>query len=343
MKTNSFLARSAICLGLLSLVSACGGGGGDSTPVAQQPTVVAAPVKAPVIYGQDEAKVVAGFGLVTIELVTILMQVEQAFFANFLQSFTTGTPSGSSAPVTVSCVLPSGGNGSITVSVAKAGVYTGLKAADSVDLTFNSCTLGTSGTMLNGRAVMVPSANYANLGANFAVQYKLTTTNFNMTNFGGGGEQTRSSGEQSVKYDTTVTGPSYPDVSTIISNSYTLSHFPTSTSSIADIGYTLSPLVSVSQQQTASGTFISRVAGNISADSSSGPVFMDFLTLTPLTGNMVAGRPLPTAGVIRVKDTGWNLLTETTVQGLSASVKADSNGDGTLDLNFNTTYVALTY
>jgi hypothetical protein len=343
MKTNSSFVRSAICLGLMALVSACGGGGGDSTPVAQQSAVVAAPVKAPVIYGQEEAKTIAGLGLVTVELLAILLKVEQAFFANFLQSFTTGTPSGSSAPVTVSCVLPSGGNGSITVSVAKAGVYTDLKASDSVDLTFNSCTLGGTTLMLNGRAVMAPSADYANLGANFAVQYKLTTSNFNMTDFGSGGEQLRSSGEQLVKYDTTVAGPSYPDISTVISKSYTLGHYPTSTSSAVDIAYTLSPLVSLSQQQTASGTFTSRVAGNISVDGPSGSVFLNFLTLTPLTGNMVEGRPLPTAGVLRVKDTGLNLLTETVVQGLSATVKADSNGDGTLDLNFNTTYVALTY
>jgi hypothetical protein len=338
MKKTSSTFRSTVSVGLLSLVSACGGGGGDSAPAAQ-PAVV----KTPVIYGQEDAKVIAGLGLVTVELLTMQLQIEQAFFANFLQSFTTGTPSGSSAPVVVSCVLPTGGNGSITVSVAKAGVYTGLKAADSVDLTFNSCTLGGTTLMLNGRAVMTPSADYANLGANFAVQYKLTTSNFNMTDFGSGGEQLRSTGEQLVKYDATVAGPGYPDVSTVISKSYTLSHYPTSTSSAADIAYTLSPLVSVSQKQTASGTFTSRVAGDLSVDGANGPVFMSFLTLAPLTGNMVAGRPLPTAGVLRVKDTGSNLLTETTIQGLSATVKADSNGDGTLDLNINTTYVALTY
>jgi hypothetical protein len=340
MNNNSSFVRSAICLGLLSLVSACGGGGGgDSTPATQQPAAVAPLVN----YGQTEAKSVAGLGLISVELLTMQLQIEQAFFASFLQSFTTGTPSGSTAPVTVSCVLPTGGNGSITVSVAKAGVYTGLKAGDSVDLTFNSCTLGSAGIMLNGRAVVVPSADYANLGANFAVQYKLTTTNFNMTDFSSGGEQLRSTGEQLVKYDAIAAGPNFPDVSTVISTSYTFSHYPTSTSSAADIIYVLSPLVSLAQRQTASGTFTSRIAGNISVDGAGSSIFLNFLTLAPITGNMVAGRPLPTAGALRVKDTGLNLLTETTIQGLSATVKADSNGDGTLDLNFNTTYVALTY
>lgn len=341
MKFHFSIVRSTVSISLGLLVAACGGGGGggDAAPAT---STASASVSTSKTYSQTEANSVAALGLLTGELLPLNLALEHGFFANFLQGLSTGIPAGSSPPVVVPCSSTAGGNGSLTVSVAKNGIYAGLKPTDSIDMTFNSCTFAGTSLMLNGRAVLTPTADYVNLTANFVVQYNLTTTNFNITNFAAGGLQIRSHGSQLVNYDATAAGPGFPEISSVATTPYSLRYFSSSTSAEPFLTYTVSPLASMFNATTSSNTFTSRLDGNFAARSSTEEVFLALFTLSPLKGNLTTGRPLPTSGVLRAKDTGLNLQTETTIQGLSALVKADSDGNATLDLSFNTTYLALT-
>jgi hypothetical protein len=316
---------------LASLLSACGGGGGD----APAPAPVAATTK---IYGQVDAKAVAGLGFLTNEFLFLQTLSEHAFFASLIQGYSTEAASGSSPAVTESCATGGVGSGSITVSTSKAGVYVGLQTNDSLSFAFDACDFG-DGVLLGGNAVIVSKGNYANLPANFLVQYGLTTNNFDINL---GKEKLRSNGVQSVKFDGTVAGTSYPEVTSTVGTSYAVSLFSPLTTPVPKLAIGFNAGASLYAKYTATNTFVSKVDGVITASTSTGDVPLSLSTAVPLSGSVTGGRPIPTAGTLRVKSAVLNLQTETMVQGTSAQLKADSNGDGTLDLTFNTTYIALT-
>jgi hypothetical protein len=339
MKFNSASGHTLVSIVILSMLAACGGGGGDSSP----PPAQAASVK-PTAYTETEAKLVAGIGFLSSEALLSQMMVEQAFFANFLQGFINSSTSGSFSNIAMPCSSPTGGTGTVTSMIVKAGIYPGLKANDVIDVAFNGCSFAGTNITLNGRAILSPSVDYSSLPANFVVQYKLNTTSFSAKVGSTPPTQVRSTGGQLITYDATSAGVAFPDVSSTINQAYSVAFFPTTASQVADLTYTMNPAAAMAYKGTASNTFTARVDGAVSVKVPAGSTSLTLATVTPATGNVLpAGRSVPTSGVLRTKETGLNLLTETTVQGLSAAVKADSNGDGALDLNFMTTYTALTY
>jgi hypothetical protein len=312
---------------LASLLSACGGGG-SSTPATPAP-----------IFGQAEAKSVAVLGLLTSELVFGQIQSEPSFFANYIVGYSNGVASGSSSAAVFSCATASGGSGTYSAATNKSGVYVGLKPNDKITLSFNACNLGGTGLVLNGGAVAVSNGTYANLPSNALVQFALTTTNMD---FGSTTSKTRSNGVQSVVYDSTISA-NLPLITSTATSNYSVAYFNPASASAASLIYTLNAGASVVSKLLAANTFSSKLDGLVTYTTTSGNVGLNFNTITPLTGSLVSGRPIPTAGVLRVKETSVNLLTETSISGSTATVKADSNGDGTLDLTFATTYTALTF
>jgi hypothetical protein len=199
--------------------------------------------------------------------------------------------------------------------------------------------LGGTGLVLNGGAVAVSNGTYANLPSNALVQFALTTTNMD---FGSTTSKTRSNGVQSVVYDSTISA-NLPLITSTATSNYSVAYFNPASASAASLIYTLNAGASVVSKLLAANTFSSKLDGLVTYTTTSGNVGLNFNTITPLTGSLVSGRPIPTAGVLRVKETSVNLLTETSISGSTATVKADSNGDGTLDLTFATTYTALTF
>ena len=64
-------------------------------------------------------------------------------------------------------------------------------------------------------------------------------------------------------------------------------------------------------------------------------------TRSTLSGTTTTGLFVPTSGVIATKATDENIATSTTVSGVRATVSGDTDGDGSLDLVFDSSWSAL--
>lgn len=334
MKFSGIFIRRASALALTSAVVGCGGGGGGNTPTT---------VAAPRLYTSTEAKLVAGGGLVTVEALSGHMQLEQAFFANFIQGYSAAgnTASGSSPTITISCASGGSGAGSFSSSVSKSGVYTGLKSNDTFNMSFNGCSLPGTGLTLNGQAVIQATADNLNLGSNFLAQYRLTTANFDMSI---GSSKFRSSGAQNIRYDATAAGPSFSDLSSTVVGSYVYGIFNQASATTASVNVTLTTGAVLNTKTTTSNTFVTSFNGSLQSSTSAGAFTSTISTAAPLSGpsNSTTGRPIPTSGILNATDTTLNLATSTTIQPVAVFVKFDSNGDGSLESTYTTTYTALT-
>ena len=333
MKFSSTLIHRTSALALASAVMGCGGGGGGTTTT----TVV------PRIYTQTEAKLVAGLGLLTVDALSGYAQVEQAFFANFVQAFSSAgsAPVGSSPTVSIPCASGGSGSGNFTVGVSKSGVYVGLKINDTLNLSFNGCSLSGSSLTLNGQASILATADNLNLGPNFLAQYRLTTGNFEMSIASG---KFRSSGTQNIRYNATAAGSSFPDLSSTIVNNYAFSFFNPASAAIATVSLNLSPGAVLASKISTSNTFLTSYNGTAQATTPSGTTSSTIATVSPLGGfsNVATGRATPTSGILNATETTLNLATSTTIQPVTVFVKFDSNGDGSLESTFTSTYAALT-
>jgi hypothetical protein len=341
MKLSSVSLGTTTSLFLAVALSACGGGGDApsvATPVASAPAP--APSVSPTVFSQDTARLLAGLGLSTAQLLHLQTLQEHTLIGGLFQSLTVGAASGSFGPTSATCASSAGGSGSLTVSETKSGTYVGYKVGDSLSVTFNACKFASSTIVTNGRFVVVSRGNYANLSPNSVVEYSVTTTVFDISI--GSGSTTakfRSDGVQNAKFDTTVGGTSAPDVTVAVGSGRAVASYSPATAPVPSITYAMSPGVVINAKLTAASNFAATLNGALSANTSTVTIPLLFATNPALTGP--ASTTLPTAGILSVKDTGANLQTETTYLGSIATVKADTNRDGILDLTFNTTPQAL--
>ncbi len=338
---------------LVAALSACGGGGDTPavttpattavTPATTPPvTTAVAPVpsSSPTVFTQNDAKLVAGVGLSTAQLVHLQTQQEQVFIGGLFQGLTVANATGSFGPATATCASSAGGSGSFTISETKSGTYVGYKISDTQTISFNACKFASSSIVMNGRYTLVSRGNYANLSPNSVVEYSVTTTDFDISV--GSGTSTikfRSNGVQTAKFDTTVGGLNAPDVTVTAVGGRTVASFSPATSLSPSLSLAMNPGMVINAKLTAAGNFAVSADGGLSGSTSSGTVPLLFATSTALSGP--ASTMLPTAGTMRVKDTALNLQTEATYLGAVATVKADTNRDGILDLTFSTTPQAL--
>ena len=329
--SNTFILRTA-ALAIASVVVGCGGGGGGTTTTV-----------APRVYTSSEGKLVAGLGLLTVDALSGYAQIEQAFFANFLQAYSAAgnTASGSSPTVTASCASGGVGNGTLTASVSKSGFYVGLKTNDTFTLSFSGCSFSGTGLTLNGQATILATADNLNLGSKFLAQYRLTTSNFEISIASG---KFRSTGTQTIRYDAIAAGPSFPDLSTSTATSYALSFFNPATATTPLVNLNLNTGALLNSKFNTSNTFVTSFNGDLQSSTPSGAITSRIATVTPLSGpwTQTTGRSNPTSGVLNVTDTTLNLATSTTIQPVAVFVKFDSNGDGSLESTYTTTYTALT-
>ncbi len=326
MKNFSGPLGTTASLFLVVALSACGGGDGAPptvTPVAKNPTV----------FGQNDAKAIARLGLATSQLMLIQTLLEQEYIGGLFQSLTTASANGSLSPTSSSCASATGGSGSFTLSQVKAGTYVGYKINDSIEITYNACKFATSSIVINGKFSLVSLGNYANLSAISVVDYRLSTTNFEINS---SALRFRSSGIQAARYDTTTSGAGAADVTVSVQSGRSVELFSSATATTPVVTWTISPSAAVKAKLT-SANFTFSMNGDISTATASGGGPLSFTTITPLTGPYSTSALYPTSGIMRVKEPAVNLLTETTYQGSTATVKADTNRDGVLDLTFITT------
>jgi hypothetical protein len=348
MSRTSVSFKFTLALIALCSITACGGGGGDAPAAAAPASAGSTSTAAP--YTKDDAEAFAGIGFIISELITLQARLEQPVLAYFAQSFLSdNTLSGSTGPATVSCASSAGGSGTLSVTVIKSGTYAGLKTNDKIDVTFNNCNFGggsDSRSFQNGRLAITAKADYANLGAvgsGFKFNYQLSSIRYSI-NIGARGFI--SNGVQDVQFDSTASA-SYPKLDSSVINAYTYEAMNPTAETTATLDYSLRTGAKLSSQLTSAGAnYSSTIDGpvglTVTSNSIPESIALAYTTPAPMTGAVVSGRLIPSAGVLRVKETNVNLQTESTVQGSIVQVKADTDRDGILDLTFSTTYSALT-
>ena len=325
--SKSGVRRLFGCLASVAL-TACGGGGSST------PAVVATVTP----YPASLVKNTAGLGVLIVQSEGAQVQIEQAFFAPFLQGFVNASTGGSGSG-SASCAVAGVGSGSLSNTVTKSGTYSGLRAGDSINLTFTSCSFGTATLVLNGSATITPKNNYASLPAAYLLQYDLKTTNFDITY---SGAKFRSTGLQSVTFDATAAGETLPEINvTAGSGGYSSSYFSPAAAVSANLTYALGSGGTIYSKVSAGNNFTYGVNGNVNATSGLSTLPYIIVTNTRLTGNSASGSPVPSAGNVSAKNTALNLQTVTAIQGLNATVQADTNQDGTLDSTTTYSYLAL--
>lgn len=320
--------RSVACLAIVGL-SACGGGGGTTAlPVLVTP------------YSQSDVKAAAATGLLLVSISASRAQAEQAFFAGVLQGFINAPAGGSLAATIIPCVLNGVGSGSFTASVTRAGIYAGLRTNDTLNLTFNSCTFGgATGLTLNGSTTLTSGNTYTSLAPAFLVQYNVVTTNFDFITATG---KIRSNGSQSVTFDATAAGTSLPEIATLAGSAgQSSSLFSPAAASLPSITNTLRSGGAIYSKLGTGNTFISGVNGVIDVATNAATQSFTLATNTRLSGSNASGSAVPTAGNLSSKNNTLNLQTIVSIQGLNATVQADTNQDGTLDSTTTSSYALL--
>jgi hypothetical protein len=308
---------------LMALVlSACGGGGDAGSPEPANGTK----------YTQDDIKSVAAAGLVPATFILTDNGAGIGVLGGFLVSRTSQT-GGSTGPVVESCVVNGNGHGSLTYSVTKSAFRTGFAAGDQVVVTFNDCDRG-GGIVNNGTATFTATNNLANLStASFDYGVDVRMTNF------------------SARYRSSLA--TFDGVATLITK-FLSSNLSLTQKLAVPAGQTLRVTLNNQVLEYAGGASVSialvsipnsattRLDGDVKVTNAGKTVALSASTPITLSGSTnAAGQFLATSGTIAVKDTARNIATSTTVSGNNTSVSGDTDGNGSLDLTFSTTWLSL--
>lgn len=305
-------------------------------PQASAPTA-----PAQVRFTLAQIKEVAAVGLNSAEILWGATQIETSFLSSLLAGFGTGPASGSSTvPVTTSCISGGVGSGTFGGAVTKAGSYAGLRANDTISLTFANCKFGTDPVTLNGSFLATALADISNLNTtNFNLNFAVTTTNFEYKT---DGVKLRSNGTFTATANTLVGGSAGLSATTVAGSGRSFNFFTSVNDTNPSFNLTLGSGTTIVANKTVNKTYTSKTDGNITGSTAAGPVPLTFVNSTPLTGNFASTSTIVgTGGVIRVTDTELNLLTEVTVLGVIAVLKGATLPTGSLDLTTTTTYQAI--
>ncbi len=303
--------RNLAAMAAAVLLSACGGGGGDDQPSRAT---------------RDDVATAATLGVLTIELTAQRMEVLTAFFTGFLQGLSTDVAG--SRPLDVSCVIGGIGSGAYTGNITKSGVRTGLAAGDTVALTFNSCDLGGGVVVVNGNVTLTAQDTIANQAAGSSSSFRIAASQLNFT-FNGSAtlhngviDVVASLPVETVSQRFTVPGP----------QNYVFA--------VAGLGYGFKPSA-IFSSTTSPANGSRKLDGTLSASVSSGSGELVFATPTPLTGPVASNRFAATAGAFSVNLPSDGFSASVAFSGSVATVSGDTDGNGSADVNFETTWAQL--
>jgi hypothetical protein len=306
-------------LGLALFITAlagCGGGGsdnGNAQPAAQPRT-------------QDEVKATATLGLLTTEITSQRDAFTLSYLAGTLVGLS-GISSGSVPLNNISCT-----SGTHTRTVTKSATRIGLAAGDAVTDTFSNCDV-IAGTIVNG-AVTITAQNAvvnASVG-NYDISYSAELSGFSIKN-----NNVTTTYAGSIVATAKASGGTYA-VTFVVPAAKTLR--------MEDGG----GFVCLYQS---GATFAMTAAGSSETHRLDGSVVVSkTLTTTPgiplalsttqdLSGSTASGRLVATVGTLNVRETTTNLATSLAFSGSTATVSGDSNGDGSMDLVFRSTWDGL--
>lgn len=305
----------------IAVLTACGGGGDSGGSSVK--------------YTQADVKNTATLGVLTSVVSGDKVGAAMAFLGGVLQGFSTDVNGSRSVP-TVSCASGGAGGGSLTASVNKTAVRTGLAVGDNITYTFANCTFGSTGLTFNGTVKLTAQNEAANLdSATYQVSYQASLTGFSMksgtttTNFSGIANVVSSltSNNTSSGSFTVPTGQTFSAVVTGGSGG------PFSMDFAAGTTFT-------GTEVTSPNAATRKLDGSVSVGTTGAAVPLVITTPAALSGTISSGLFVGTFGVVNTK--APNLATSVSISGTNASVSGDTDGNGSLDLVFSTTWTALT-
>ena len=323
---SSYFKLVSTCVALAAL-SACGGGGGDDSVATTN------------IYSQANVKNVAGLGALVLQITDSRTVSGMSFLGGSVAALATDDAAGAQ---TVSIVCSSGtGSAKVTKPVA----HVGLKQDDEVLFVYDRC-VGANGFLLNGTAKLTlkDTASVASSG-DLSANFKADVTDFEVTT---NGSSLRYEGQFDFDFSTTDSLNSSSGTFTVPSGQALTVEGMTGTTSVFTVTYgegLTFEAADVSAPNSATRKFSGSVVAAIPAYPSG---TLTFATPTALTGvRVAAGNNVafsPSAGVFNVSlaSQGTQTLpTSTTINANGVTVSGDSDGNGSLDLVFNTTWQAL--
>ncbi len=300
----------------IAFLSACGGGGGDS------PSTTPVQSASPSQIFSDEQEQVNEFVAAGLVLQT-LAPSDTAYLMGFLGTIIQGLAADTGGNLVKSMTC---GSGTGSLEVNKVTPHTGLTVGDKLSLTFAKCTIGPD--IVDGALTLILRAEVSP-STDIDVSYDASMTLFSITT---GGVETTFNGPARIS---TTMKESFNSIKAALSVPLGPSFFKVVKKGMWEVVY--SPGDSFSATESGSPNSASRQmeATVLFADADSYAHTFNIRTPSPLVGTInSSGLFIPTSGVLVVIDLASNLFTSTTVSGINAQVSADSDHNGTRDLNF---------
>lgn len=299
------------------LLAACGGGG-DSTP---------APASAGTTrLTQTDIQTTASLGALTLLGADSDAKTVMAFGDSLLNGTST-VGGGSTLPGLEACT----GGGTLTSSVTKSASRVGYAAGDQLLVTFSNCSL--SGLVFNGSMRLTAQGTISNVGSSYDIRYVATLTNWSIRS---SSLTTTISGSMDINSSNTVSAFTVPANQSLSSTNTTTSSGTATTSYRAG--------TAVRSVDTASPNTASRsLTGSVVVATGGTQLTFDVATPTAFSGTTSNGRFLPNTGTMTFRQSGGGLNASVSVSGNTVTVSGDTDGNGTQDLSFTTTWTAITF
>jgi hypothetical protein len=315
------IVGSAIAIASLS---ACGGGGDSSAP--------------PRRFAQTEVKAVATLGALAVEGSGQVVSLAVAYMGGLLEALSTDSGGSRSVDMTATCTT-----GTARLDMVKATDRIGLEPGDEITLVADRCVVAETGFVLSGTVKLKPlNSIAAAVGGAFAVSFESSMTGFSVTY---GGVSTQYDGVANAVFDMAGGGAAasvsfaIPDGRTLSTTALALD--PGKPWSALSIEY--GPGTNYEGSDSAVPNSATRkLEGAVTVKNGKAMASMFISTPSTLSGTSTTGFFVATSGVLNAKEVDENLATSTTISGVKASVSGDADGDGSLEMVFDSSWSALT-
>lgn len=301
------------CAVAAAALAACGGGA-DSAPEPTQ-------------YSQHAIKNVASLGVLVSGVVSNRAGFALGFFGGTLVRYSSAA-SDSVPMVQEAC----GKSGTLSRTITKSAYRTGLARGDQINTTYANCDVG-YGTVLNGTVVLTVQEPVVNMTLNdYDSHFQASMSGFSMK--AAVGDASILSGSiagtaKMVGANRFSGGFTVPNAQTfgISSGAMVLSIGSGATYARTDVTY------------PDAATYV--LNGDVTVAANGVNLPLRIATPSTLSGTIVNGYLAPRTGTITVKDLSRNIATSTSVNGVIANVSGDTDGNGSMDLQFSATWAGL--
>jgi hypothetical protein len=325
---NRVLQAPAIFV-VLAILTACGGGGDSTTnPGSTQPQ----PGVSLTQYTQSDVLGIAKLSALAmddsdqgIELAVGLMGLNLGSSANINSGSTANTEN---------CISERAAYGEVTRVVTKSAVRAGLVAGDRMTVTFTNCDYGMRGEVVyNGSFTLTVNSTLTNWdAARYEVPFQASMTNFSIkirgvtkTFSGSIDAVAKSDGDGVTSHNLSVpSGQTFSIAGPNLVTTFKAGANFVVTNSLAPASATR------------------KLDGTLSFASTGGTANLDITTHAQLVGSLASGRFIATSGTVTARDLVRNIVTSLAVGGSSVSVGGDTDGNGSSDLVFNSSWTELT-